>query len=474
MKTKIITAITLLFSVTSCTSFLDERPQSDLTVDTFWKTETDADVGVLAIYNAFSKAMSPGLWYWGEVRADNFTYNERDGQDERELMENNITYENPAAVWTKLYDVIGKANAAIKYIPQIDMLYTTRDHLLAEAYTLRAWAYFYCIRVWGDVPLYLEPVEKFDSSSIFRKRTSKDYILEEVILRDLEEAYYLIDATVVSGRKRINVATICALLMDVYAWNHDYDMVVKTMEERVQNLDNRHESGSEKWLELSPGGDAFITWRSMFIESSTGEIPNEVWFKLGYERYGNGVHTAVRFFTGSTAKLVPSENLLTACYNPSDIRTQAQWIYRADGDPRFNLKFWPDGSVFTGSNATYSDNDLVMCRYSDVVLLYAEALCMLGRQTDAVVELNRTHMRAGNPQYTIASFASKDELLDAILLERRRELVGEGKRWFDLVRTGRWKEHSKVTEERDLLFPIHRDHLIANPNLIQNDGYPMP
>lgn len=467
MKNKIIIFLLLIGGATGCGKFIESTPPSDLTVDSFWKTANDAEVGVLSIYHAFSKAMARGLWYWGEARGDNFTYYERGGLDERELIENRITFENPSALWTTLYDVIGKANAAIKYIPRIEMRVSVRDQLMAEAHAMRAWAYFYCVRVWGDVPLYLEPVEKF-TNDIYLTRTDKDYILDNVILPDLEQAYYLVDRSkrTSADRKRINVATICALMMDVHAWKNDYEMVVKTMEERVAILDAGSSSTDQKWLHLVAGGN---DWREMFIESPIGEISNEVWFKLDYDRYGNGTHRAIVFFNGSSARFIVTDETI-GTYEESDNRRTLQW----NSSNRLILKFWPTGTILSGANAVDSDNDLVLYRYADIVLLYAEALCMVGRESDAITELNKTRVRAGNPAHLAFEFLTQDELLEAILAERRKEFLGEGKRWFDLVRTNKWSKYSTLDDARKILFPIHRTHLIENAKLTQNPGYPMP
>lgn len=471
MKNKILSFIMLpaCFVFTACNDFLDIKPKSDLTAESFWKTERDADVGVVSIYNAFSLAMSPGLWDWGELRADNFDYYEKDSPDQGEMINNNILIDNQAARWTTLYNVIGKANAAIKYIPEIDMTPSLKNHYLAEAYAMRAWAYYYGIRIWGDVPLYLEPVEEI-SQGIYRPRTNKDYIIENLILADLEQAYYLIDKTN-STRIRMNVGTVCVLLMDVYAWLGNYEMVTKIKEERINLLDVApDDTETNKWLFLVQGGSNFTQrWRALFIESSTETIPAEVWFKVSYDMYGNGTNQAIRYFGSGSSRLTVSDKL-AGIYAANDLRSSAQWV----ATKRLTLKFWADGTVFSGTGTAISENDLVIYRYADVVLLYAEALCQTGRTAEAITELNKTRVRAGNAAFDVSSFATQDELLDAILDERQKEFVAEGKRWFDIVRTNRWQQHSTLTDPAKIVFPVHRDHLNQNPELTQNEGYPYP
>ena len=66
----------------------------------------------------------------------------------------------------------------------------------------------------------------------------------------------------------------------------------------------------------------------------------------------------------------------------------------------------------------------------------------------------------------------QDELIDAILLERHREFLGEGKRWFDVVRCNRINlvetRNKIVIGSNQIYFPIHRDHINQNPLLVQN------
>ncbi|MDU1891545.1 MAG: RagB/SusD family nutrient uptake outer membrane protein [Dysgonomonas sp.] len=476
MKNRLYIGLTVLicsFMLTACDSFLDVDPKSDLTPDSFWKTENDANVGVIAIYHDFSKAMSSGYWTWGETRGGNFEYSF--SQANLDLINNNIQIDNGAASWTNLYAAIGKANAAIKYIPDITMTLTTKRDFLAEAYAMRAWAYFYCIRVWGDVPLYLEPVESIDQG-IYRERTDKDYIIENVILPDLEKAYTYISRTrdgTGSKRTRINVATICALLMDVYAWVNDYEMVVKIKEERVNLLN------SSQWLVLTAenGVDFASNWRTMFFETTGDKAYPEVWLRMGYDRLGNGNNSSRSTLAEGTSRLRISPKLM-ATYDEIDGRAGVQWVgekaQTSEGETTFYFlkkKFWTGNGPATED----ADVDLVMYRYADIVLLYAEALNALGRMEEAVTELNKTYTRAGNPAFSSGDFLSSEELLDAILLERQREFVGEGKRWFDLVRTNMWAEHTNLTDPDKVVFPIHRDHLNQNPNLKQNyPAYPYP
>ena len=116
-------------------------------------------------------------------------------------------------------------------------------------------------------------------------------------------------------------------------------------------------------------------------------------------------------------------------------------------------------------------------RYSDMVLLRAEALANLGKWDEALdlVKIIRTRAGIGGTTRTSASFSSTEELVDYILDERQIELVGEGKRWYDLVRTNTWQKVMEpingMNDPRKIVFPIHYSHVAENPNVKQNDGY---
>ena len=69
---KYAVAVVAFATITSCNSFLDIKPESEILPENFWKDERDANAGVIAIYNNFSKAISPGMWNWGELRGDNY------------------------------------------------------------------------------------------------------------------------------------------------------------------------------------------------------------------------------------------------------------------------------------------------------------------------------------------------------------------------------------------------------------------
>ena len=122
-------------------------------------------------------------------------------------------------------------------------------------------------------------------------------------------------------------------------------------------------------------------------------------------------------------------------------------------------------------------------RYSDIMLLRAEALNKVGRQTEAMDIVNAIRKRMGYLKtITTANTPDQTSLEDAILMERQLELWGEGKRWYDLVRTDRVVKimdpiikgrgiAEGFGDVRKILFPIHSSVFEANPLIKQNEPY---
>src|SRR5690606_37122973 len=123
--------------------------------------------------------------------------------------------------WAEIYKTIQRANLAIKYLPTINLPVAQRDHYLAQAYAIRAYMYFFIIRLWGDAPIWLEPYENINAEAN-RPRSPADQIVQDVILPDLRHALEIVDPGV-NTVVEVNIGGILAMLTDVYMWLHDYE-----------------------------------------------------------------------------------------------------------------------------------------------------------------------------------------------------------------------------------------------------------
>lgn len=466
-------AIALSFSFWSCDSFLDEQPVSEVPAENMWQTPRDAKAGINEIYGQFRATMRENYFYWGDFRSDSWGAGAPSQINSGLVISNMISTDHSSALWTKLFQMINQANLAIKYIPGISMPSTTeRNDLVGQAYAMRALGYLYAIRVWGDVPLFTEPNEKY-GEHIFRERTDMNYILSEVIIPDLQMAERLMDRTGNKERKRISIFGVWAIMADAYMWKKDYNMADQT----IAKMDG------STFVAFEPSID---TWRKMMVEELNGKASDntpendeyttkELIFvsHFNMDEVGtNGYSYMYQWFTGSGNRaVVLSQTLLNKFDQTNDKRFALSALNYQEG---WELNKFIGGKISTTLNKT-CEVAYPIYRYSDMVLLRAEAQVHLGKWDEALDLVKKVRDRAGLSTPLASSFVSEDQLIDYILDERQRELLGEGRRWFDLVRTNRWKQVMEpingMKVDGNELFPIHYSHIRQNTKLVQNSYY---
>jgi hypothetical protein len=132
-----------------------------------------------------------------------------------------------------------------------------------------------------------------------------------------------------------------------------------------------------------------------------------------------------------------------------------------------------------------SVNTIYKLRLPDIMLLEAEAYANNGDMTNAAALVNQVRARVGLANLSASASSSKENMIDAVLKERRLELAFEGQRWFDLCRNGKVESvmnavfktdtgrmaQKKTFDENSYLMPIPQTALDQNSNLVQNPGY---
>lgn len=471
------TAFVLLFTIStiSCSDFLDKEPISDLYAGTFWKTEIDANVGITSMYFSFARTMATGLFDWGEIRGGSWYAYQHNGVRAMELVNHEIPNTNSACNWKNLYQTINRANLAIKYIPEITMASVNRDSYLGEAYAMRALCYFYAIRVWGDVPVFTSPVEVFDENVIYPRRTRREKVLE-LIQADLAQAEMLLPSAPLAlptstakeelaYRTRLSSKPVVyAIMLDLYCWTHQYDLAINLYEDKIATLTN-----SATGYGLEPNVISGLTqadfnsaYRGIF-DKGTSNLSNglptsrEIIFSVYYAETETGSNSTKTNFNNGSQALVPSDDYL-AKKASSDKRFLGCFTGSAS---RYQLtKYW----ITPPATTDYSDNFLPIYRYADMVLLYAEALYYSDKIGAAVEQMNNIRIRSGVTAGVVSNYQTdQTKLLDDILHERRMEFMSEGKYWFDLIRNNKIELAGCPDYKVD--FPLHRDHLLQNPNL---------
>lgn len=477
----ILGACFMALSLSGCSDFLDEQPKSEIPAKEMWQSARDAKAGINELYGLFRNTMRANYFYWGEFRSDNVAPGAPAMADQARVINNLMSTDEACAKWTDLYKVINQANLAIKYIPGISMPdISDRNDYLGQAYAMRALAYFYAIRVWGDVPLFTEPTEKY-GEEIYRERTDKNYILSKVILPDLKKAEGLIDRTDNRERKRISICGVWAIMADVYMWLEDYNMAEQT----IDKIDDINTNGV-RFVDFEPD---ILSWRKMLTEElnnkSSDNTPStdeyntkELIFVLHFnmdEVGSNGYSYMYQWFTGSGNRAAVVSNKVVELFNAEDMQGDLRKDYLIkDYQEGYELRKFISGDISTTQNKI-CEVAYPIYRYSDLMLMKAEALARQSKWDEALDIVKKIRDRAGLQTKTALDFAEESELIDYIMRERQVELLGEGRRWFDLVRTNTWKQVMEpingMKDDGNELFPIHYSHIIENPNLKQNSYY---
>jgi len=503
----------------SCKKFLEIEPVTAIKAEDFYKSAKDMTGAMVSLYGNFQQAMVGESQFnnkytmWGEARSDNYERGGNSNSTYAELQLNGLTASNPFSDWSSMYKVINIANLNIKYFPGIVNTELNKALVtpliitdnIAQSRAMRAIAYFYIVRTWGDAPIRLQP---FEDATLDAKqaRDPADKIFTDVIIPDLVYAYNNVDNGNYNVFK-IGRAAACAALVDVYMWRKDYDNAKKWFlllgATRTPNT-AKATYGGTAITDLEPADN----WNKMFTEP-TNSI--EAIWNIHWNTIANGCPCMAG--VSATPNNTPLVIDFGIFYDwplkyPTDIRTRATYdITKTDVRDRLWKYYKGTGTIGTASyTVTAADRDantsnvyLSMYRLADQFLLYAEALNRTGDQVNALKYLNFIRTRAKIPVYTANSpevsvtpgVLDLTKLEDAIIQERQYELFGEGKRWFDLVRTDRVIQvmdpiikarqvRSGVLpadatgfgpDKRKYLWPLNRNVLNSNSLLTQNQPY---
>jgi hypothetical protein len=191
-------ACACLVGFSACDSFLDEEPRSELTTNSYYKSEAHAQQNVNYLYRTGvpARISSTGAYAGSIVQIQGaltgYFTNTYEGQElsykygrEMTRQENTMTVGvTMGGEWDAAYKAINVANTAIKYIPEINMDAAKATTLVAEAKFFRAWNYFFLVKLFGDVPFYTEPSSV---ENLMLPRTPKATIYSQ-IEADLKDA----------------------------------------------------------------------------------------------------------------------------------------------------------------------------------------------------------------------------------------------------------------------------------------------
>ncbi len=478
---KIIYSICALFLLGACNDILEEEPKS-IATETFYNTVDEVEAATNAIYYPIRNDGCFGCNYPAIMvsLADN-TYGKASFASLSEYQGLDATnISRTGSIWTQLYLSIRNANLVIQNTPNGSE--TTEDEqnqFIGEARFMRALDYFFLVRCWGGVPIRTE--ETMDEINIARSSVEKVY---ELILSDLAYAETnLPDNPRLAGTPSKWVAK--TVLADVYMQLKDWDKAEDLAREVI-------DSGKYSLVQVTKpsdfdnifGPDIPNTPEEIFYLKYTRGESNEGWKFILYNHIsGSGYYGAGGYYAFYTT----TDNAVIKNWDDNDFRKQNN-LYSWDiglGDNTLLFKKFCDPDATT----KYGGNDYPMYRYADLLMLYAQAATKANNAptADAVECLNKVHRRAyGLDPETVSAIDyqlsdyDKDSFIDLILKEQGYETLNEGKRWLELVRTGKVEEIIKETKGIDIaskqyLFPIPTSETSYNDSISsttdQNPGY---
>ena len=422
---------------------------------------------------------------------------------------------------------------------------------IAEMSALRDLCYFYLIRTFRDVPYstiaYTDDDQKFDLPA------TPFYDVLDSLINDLESVKG--DAVVKYPEDKKNYQTgritqeaIYAMLCEMYLWKKDYanciryaDLVIeskkKQEEERIKKLSGTKVEAEEFLMGYpliptgSSSGDRIYgnAYTSIFGDGNSREGIFELTFdKLNTNMPANGVFESMYGSSNGGGLVAPPTFIV------EDISAKSFKVFKSKVDARFYENVGLDGPVVRkgvaesayidasnpdnvkneDGNNLYSQGqnrcNFILYRVTDIMLLKAEALVQsmsdasgdslsadneeLRRQAFTLINVvNKRSLCQATLKDTLllSDYGTKLQMENLVLLERQRELMFEGKRWFDLVRNAmrsnntrtlltnvlqKYTSNTSVIQNKllkmDAIFwPIHEDELKVNKSLKQNPIY---
>ncbi|CAN5519529.1 RagB/SusD family nutrient uptake outer membrane protein [soil metagenome] len=473
--------LVLLLALTACETQLDLSPVTNLTNVTYYKTAEDAKAAVGACYAQIG-GTDPFL---DLVTTDDAIAFLTGSADRPLLWRYNITPSNTfISQFAGAYNGINRSNTVIGRLPGIPMDEILKKRYIAEAKFLRALHYFNLVRLYGDVPIVTTETTSLEGLAVSREPVDKVY---ELIEADLKEAESVLPKTYPaseSGRASLGAAK--GILARVYLTRAGTT------------------AGSPYWAQAAAKAkevmdlgvyDLYANFADAFALTARGGKENifEIQYLTDVKGHGDGRGYGVRsapIYPGTGSGIARPTASLFNLYSDKDTRKAVTFItsYVYNGvtttlsitDPDFTKavsyqKLWDKTAKTTSGEGTSKP----ILRYSDVLLMYAEATneANNGPTADAYAALNKVRTRAG---LTVLTGLTYQPFKEAVWLERRLEFTFENMRRFDLVRTGRLLDAVKAEnsfarnatiQPFHMLMPIPHADMDANPNLKQNPGY---
>lgn len=487
MKNYFLLVIILLFTNAGCKKLLEEKPKATIALGDLDPVLLDQTV--IGVYEPLTRSRGR-LWESTIGLGVELMSEYADGGPSQVSWSNyNNIMNNPNALgqpWTTLYEAIGRANLLIA---NLDANTTLSDSLkkraYGEAYFVRAVCYYFAVRVWGKVPMRLKPI--LNSNDVALAKSEIPVIYGQIIT-DLKFAETSLPNTVGSAAAgRATSGAAKTALADVYLTKGDWQLA---RDKAKEVMDNKAVYGYDLEPSLatvySPTlptnkEDIFSLKFSQFVDR--GAFMASYWadsrakaagYSVSGNKFGGIMSWAPLIKTWDTADLrrkfsLYNNYIINGVLTPAEIEAG---IY----DLRMGKYKDPNAPIDTGNG-----NDFYFYRFADVLLIFAEAENKLSGPTAAALDaINKVRRRAyglnintPGPAIDLPATLTQNQFDDMVFRERGYEFIGEAKRWFDMVRTGRATQ--LITDVRAVMpnpvrKPLPTKFLFALPDVeLQNN-----
>lgn len=477
--------------MTSCDDFFDTAPKDALSPATFWKTEADAEKAAVACYEDWcSPATGSSEVFFADCMSD-IAYSYTGSSSYKYVGNGSATRTSTVQYYS--YTTIRRCNTFMENIDKVLFASEqTKNDLIGQVRTIRAWRYFQMNFWYGGVPLITDLPQLAEDAKLPRdtEETVKKFVYDELdkAVNELNNAP--------SARGRIAKGTALAIKMRSALYYNDLDRALEAAR-AIQNLG---------LYEIEKG----MSYEELF--SLKGRDSKEIICSMQHvpttEPFGN----TIRLFSnqdGGWASFVPTQNLVDmyemenglmpeeegSGYDPihpfahRDPRLKKTIIYPGqdwvgangqtrvyntldktiDGKSNSDYMDAANNATHTGMiwakytapisqySASLSNDELcpILFRYAEVLLTIAEIDVEKGVNTEEVYQiLDELRARGGHIAVDRARYSTQAQLRELVRRERCLELAGEGLRRADLVR---WKDESgKMLAETLLNGPLYR------------------
>lgn len=493
MKIRYILFLVLL-AMSACTdSFLEIYPKATLSEGSFYQTDVEFTLLANGCYVPMRDYEKNQHWILAELISDNasFQNNVKTGEaskgviDQFLLNSDNIAY---SGFWNLSYNGITRCNKLLSELDRPGTVWSKlslKDRCKGEALFLRALYYFNLVRQFGGVPLVLAPITSKEAVDV--KRSKESQIYDQIVVDLKEAAATFAKAKDVEENGRANEMSALALLGKVYLTIGNFSESEKVLNTVIS---------SNKYALLPEYADLFNPAKKDFKETifaiqyseNSAELANNFIFQFAPHTSGGAVTNRPNINIVGAGWNQPTADLISA-FEPGDKRKNASIGF-------WNGVDWDNIVKPIAYCAKYKapisapDNrcgdNLPILRYSDVLLMYAEAMVEQGKTSQAVPFIQSVRNRAGLTSPISINDAAG--LRTLIAKERQVEFCFENQRWYDLKRTGKAIEVMSAHGKREkaakvflypesynltnnkLLAPIPVSEVSIN-KLEQNPGY---